>query len=59
MFSAKTNVSIVSEIEGTTRDLIQFDVNFDGVPLRLIDSAGIRRSNCSIEKIGVEIAKET
>lgn len=48
----------MSEYEGTTRDLVHFDVNFHGVPLCLIDSAGIRETACKIESMGVEIAKK-
>ena len=48
----------MTEQEGTTRDLVQFDAHLNGVPIRLIDSAGIRETNCKVEAIGVEIAKK-
>lgn len=53
------NISIVNEQEGTTRDLIHFDANLNGVPIRFIDSAGIRETTCKIESLGVELAKKT
>lgn len=54
---ARKNISIVTEEEGTTRDLIHFDAQLNGIPLRLIDSAGIRDTGCKIEAMGVELAK--
>ena len=55
---ASKNISIVTELEGTTRDLIHFDAELDGMPIRLIDSAGIRQTDCKIESIGIELAKK-
>lgn len=46
--------AIVSEIEGTTRDTIEEQLNIQGIPFRLIDTAGIRQAQDQIEKIGVE-----
>ncbi|MBR5479249.1 MAG: tRNA uridine-5-carboxymethylaminomethyl(34) synthesis GTPase MnmE [Clostridia bacterium] len=46
--------SIVSNIPGTTRDTVEERVRFGGVSLRLIDTAGIRKSEDAIEKIGIE-----
>ena len=46
--------AIVSNIEGTTRDTIEEYINIKGVPLKIIDTAGIRQTNDEIEKIGVE-----
>ena len=46
--------AIVSEIPGTTRDVIEDEINIDGVLFRVIDTAGIRETNDIIESIGVE-----
>ena len=46
--------AIVSDIAGTTRDTIEEKLNIKGVQFRLIDTAGIRKAQDSIEKIGVE-----
>ena len=45
--------SIVSEIEGTTRDYIDSNLNFNGVPITLYDTAGIRHTKDVVEKIGL------
>lgn len=50
--------AIVSEIPGTTRDTIEELFNIDGVPFRLIDTAGLRESDDRIEQIGIERAYE-
>ena len=51
--------AIVTEYEGTTRDTIEEFVNINGIPLKLIDTAGIREnSNDEIEKIGIKKSKE-
>lgn len=50
--------SIVSEIAGTTRDIIEESVQLGGYVLRLSDTAGIRRSDDEIEAVGVEYARE-
>lgn len=46
--------AIVSSVAGTTRDFIEETINIKGVPIRLIDTAGIREAANEIEKIGVE-----
>jgi tRNA modification GTPase len=46
--------AIVTEIEGTTRDLVEGSINLDGILLNIIDTAGIRETKNIIEKIGVQ-----
>ncbi len=50
--------AIVTDIEGTTRDTIEEYISIEGVPLKIIDTAGIRIANDEVEKIGVQKAKE-
>lgn len=50
--------AIVSEIEGTTRDAIEDSINIKGMQFRFIDTAGIRKTENKIEKIGIDIALE-
>ncbi len=57
-FLAETDRAIVTEIPGTTRDSIEEFVNIRGIPLKIIDTAGIRNSDNIVEKIGIERAKD-
>lgn len=50
--------AIVTDIAGTTRDILEEQVNLDGVTLNVIDTAGIRDAGDAVEKIGVDKAKE-
>jgi len=50
------DAAIVSEIAGTTRDLIEIHLNIDGYPIVISDTAGIRESKNEIEKKGIKIA---
>ena len=57
-FLAETDRAIVTDIPGTTRDSIEEFVNIRGVPLKIIDTAGIRNSDNPVEKIGIERARD-
>ena len=54
----KEERSIVSDVEGTTRDWIESWISLDGIPARLFDTAGLRQTSDEIEARGVQSAKE-
>lgn len=55
----KEERAIVTDIPGTTRDLLMEYINLKGIPLKIIDTAGLRRGGDEIEKIGMEYSKKT
>ena len=57
-YISRRDVAIVSEIAGTTRDVIETHLNLDGYPVTIYDTAGIRESKDEIEKKGIKLALE-
>ena len=50
------DTAIVTSVEGTTRDVLREEIHIDGMPLHVIDTAGLRDSEDEVEKIGIERA---
>ena len=57
-FLTESDRAIVTDIPGTTRDSIEEFINLNGIPLKIIDTAGIRDSENLVEKIGIDKARE-
>lgn len=51
---AGEEVAIVTSVAGTTRDTVREEISIEGVPLHLIDTAGLRKTSDEVEKIGIE-----
>ncbi len=56
---AGEDVALVSDVPGTTRDVIRQGIQIRGVPLHLMDTAGLRESEDAVESMGIERAKQT
>ena len=54
----KEQKAIVTDIAGTTRDIVEGDIVLAGIPIHLLDTAGIRESNDKVEAIGINKARE-
>ena len=53
---AGQDTAIVTEVAGTTRDVLRESINLDGMPLHIVDTAGLRHSDDPVEKIGIQRA---
>lgn len=58
-FLAQRDVAIVTDIAGTTRDVLSVDLDLDGMKVILYDTAGLRETNDPVERIGIERARAT
>lgn len=55
---SRSDAAIVTSIPGTTRDLLKVDIQIDGLPVRLVDTAGLRTSHDPVESEGIRRARE-
>jgi tRNA modification GTPase len=53
-FLAKNNIAITSDIAGTTRDVVSFSLDIEGVEVKIFDTAGIRQTEDKIENLGIK-----
>lgn len=53
---ARQDLAIVTDIAGTTRDVLRQEISIDGLPVHIIDTAGLREANDQVEKIGIDRA---
>lgn len=51
---AQEEIAIVTPVAGTTRDRIRVEISLDGIPIQVVDTAGLRQSDDAVEKIGIE-----
>jgi tRNA modification GTPase len=51
---AGEDVSIVTDIPGTTRDALRYQLNIEGVPIHVVDTAGLRQGGDAVERLGIE-----
>ena len=56
---SKEEVAIVTDIPGTTRDPVRASINLNGIPIKFVDTAGIRETNDLVEKAGIEKTRAT